>query len=379
MKTTKNAQYIGIVGVKGGKELMTQRMTSPERMMAVMSGKRPDRVPVIPFALGYSSQVTGVSLGDWYADGDKCFEAQFASMRLHGYEETPMYGYASMGALEFGGEIEYPYGKGQGAPFVKKHPVNTIEDIDKLQVPDFEKELPGAYKQADKLASRCAEMGMPVSVQVGSTFTAASVVANTSEFISWLLMEPDAAHLLLGKVCDMFINAIDYFVDKYGAQKMLPFDGGPSESNTLISAEMFEEFAYPYMKRIHTHLKEAGVNSVLMHPCSDQNKNIPHYVKLRTEMDWSGKYVWLFGPETPVKAQIEAFGDHDVVCGNINPSLFLTESYEDLVEICKENILEGMHSPSGYMLAAGCEFPPHAPPIKLMAMMDAAETYGRYE
>ncbi|MDG6244941.1 MAG: uroporphyrinogen decarboxylase family protein [Methanolobus sp.] len=358
---------------------MTNRMTPPERMMAVMTGQKPDRVPVVPFVLGYASKVTGISLGDFYADGDKCFEAQFASMRLHGYEQTPMYGYASMGAFEFGGEIEYPYGKGQGAPFVKKHPVETIEDIEKLEVPDFKKELPGAYKQADRLASRCSELGLPVSVQVGSTFTAASVIANTSEFVSWLIMEPKAAHSLLDKVCNMFINAIDYFAEKYGAENMLPFDGGPSESNTMISADMFAEFAYPYMKRIHTHLKELGVNSVLMHPCSDQNKNIPHYIKLRNEIGWSGKYVWLFGPETPVKTQVEAFGDHDIVCGNINPSLFITEPYEELLEICGQNILEGMNSPSGFILAAGCEFPPNAAPIKLMAMLDAAEKYGRYE
>lgn len=358
---------------------MTQRMTPSERMMAVMTGQKPDRVPVVPFVLGYSSKITGISLGDFYADGDKCFEAQFASMRLHGYEQTPMYGYASLGAFEFGGEIEYPYGKGQGAPFVKKHPVKNIEDIEKLEVPDFKRELPGAYKEADKLAARCHAMGMPVSVQIGSTFTATSVVADTSEFLSWLLMEPKAAHSLLNKVCDMFINAIDYFAEKYGAENMLPFDGGPSESNTMISPEMFAEFAYPYMKRIHTHLKELGVHAVLMHPCSDQNKNIEHYVKLRDELGWSGKYVWLFGPETPIKDQVKAFGDHDVICGNINPPLFLTEPYEKLLEICKQTIHEGMNSPSGFILAPGCEFPVNAAPIKLMAMMDAAEMYGRYE
>ncbi len=358
---------------------MTQRMTSPERMMAVMTGQKPDRVPVVPFALGYCANITGISLGDFYADGDKCFEAQFASMRLHGYEQTPMYGYASMGAFEFGGEVEFPYGKGQGAPFVKKHPVNKPEDVDKLVVPDFKEELPGAYKQADRLAARCAELGLPVSIQVGSTFTAASVVAETSEFISWLVMEPEVVHSLLDKVCSMFINAIDYFADKYGAEALLPFDGGPSESNTMISADMFGEFAYPYMKRIHTHMKEKGVHGVLMHPCSDQNQNIPYYVKLREELDWSGKYVWLFGPETTVSKQIEAFGDHDVVCGNVNPSLFLTESYEDLLELCRENILEGKNSPAGYIFAPGCEFPPNAAPIKLMAMLDAAEKYGRYD
>lgn len=358
---------------------MSKAMTSPERMMAVMSGQKPDRIPVVPFVEGYAAKITGISLGDFYADGDKCFEAQFASMRLHGYEQTPMYEYASCGAWEFGGEIEFPYGKGQGAPFVKKHPVKDLEDIDKLEVPDFNKALPGGYKEADKVAARCHAMGMPVCVQVGSSFTAASVVADTSEFLTWLIMEPKAVHQLLDKVSDMFINALDYFAGKYGAENMLPFDGGPSESNTMISPETFAEFAYPYMKKVHAHMKELGVHSVLMHPCSNQNKNIPHYLRLRNELNWSGKYVWLFGPETPIKDQIKAFGDHDVICGNINPPIFLSSSYDEAVEICRQNISEGMNSPSGYILAPGCEFPVDAAPIKLMAMVDAAEKYGRYE
>lgn len=67
-------------------------------MAALISGQKPDRVPVIPFVSGYSIQITGIPLGDFYADGDKCFEAQFQAMRLHGYDQTPMYGYASCGA-----------------------------------------------------------------------------------------------------------------------------------------------------------------------------------------------------------------------------------------------------------------------------------------
>ncbi|WP_440945689.1 uroporphyrinogen decarboxylase family protein [Methanosarcina sp. T3] len=358
---------------------MASRMTSAERMAAVISGQKPDRVPVIPFIEGYASQITGISLGDFYADGDKCFEAQFASMRLHGYEQTPMYGYASCGAWEFGGEIGFPYGKGQGAPFVKKHPVETIEDIDKLEVPDFGRELPGAYKIADRVATRCFELGMPATVQIGSIFTAASVVADTSEFLAWLIMEPKAVHLLLDKVSDMFVNALDYFADKYGSESLLPFDGGPSESNNMISPQMFEEFAYPYMKKVHTRVKELGIHAVLMHPCANQNLNLPYYAKLREETNWSGKYFWLFGPETPIKDQIKAFGDHDVICGNINPPLFLTNSYEELLEICRRNIEEGINSPSGYVLSPGCEFPVNAAPVKVMAMVDAAEKYGRYE
>jgi uroporphyrinogen decarboxylase len=101
------------------------------------------------------------------------------------------------------------------------------------------------------------------------------------------------------------------------------------------------------MKKIHDHVRERGVPAMLMHPCADQNANIPYYVKMREENDWSGKYVWLFGPETPIKTQIDAFGDHDVICGNINPPLFQSSTYEEVLELCRVNIEEGINAPNG--------------------------------
>ena len=43
-----------------------------------------------------------------------------------------------------------PGNNGDTAPAVIDHPVKTLEDIDRLKVPDFEKELPGAYAVADQ-------------------------------------------------------------------------------------------------------------------------------------------------------------------------------------------------------------------------------------
>ncbi|RZN48294.1 methyltransferase [archaeon] len=355
------------------------RMTSPERMGAVMMGEKPDRIPVVPFILGYAAQITGVSIGDLYADGDKCFEAMFNSMRLHGYEQTPMYGYASLGPWEFGGEVMFPYGKGHSAPSVTKHPVMSIEDIENLEVPTFEKELPGGFKEADKVAKRCVAMGMPATIQTGSTFTASSVVAETSLFLKWIFKEPKAVHMLLDKVSDMFVNALEYFAETYGPEHCMPFDGGPVEANTILSPKQFKEFAYPYMEKLHKKIKELGMPAVLMHPCADQNMNIPYYVELRKKLNWEGRYFWLFGPETPIQDQIDNFGDHDIICGNVDPPSIQYKSYEDVVRLCKENIEAGKDSPNGFVLAPGCEFPPLAPPIKVMAMMDAAEKYGRYD
>jgi uroporphyrinogen-III decarboxylase len=123
---------------RGGK-MMARQMTPQERMRTLFTGEKPDRVPVNPFVLGYAAQITGVSIGDLYADGDKWFEAQFAAMRLHGYEATPFYAYASCGPWEFGGRIEFPYREGSSAPYVLQHPVNRIGDIENLEVPDFKR------------------------------------------------------------------------------------------------------------------------------------------------------------------------------------------------------------------------------------------------
>ncbi len=355
------------------------QMTGPERMQAVMMGQKPDRIPVVPFVMGYAANITGIPLGDYYSDGDKCFEAQFMSMRLHGYEQTPLYGYASLGAWEFGGEVGFPYGPGHSAPYVKRHPVMSIEDVENLEVPDFSRELPGSYAESIKVGDRAAKYGMPVTFQSGSTFTAASLVAETSLFLKWAFKEPKTVHLLLDKVSDMFIGALEYFADRYGAEKCMPFDGGPVEANTVLSPTKFKEFAYPYMEKLHMKIKELGYGAVLMHPCADQNLNIPYYIELREKQKWYGRYIWLFGPETPIADQIKAFGDHDIICGNVDPPSIQTRSYEEVLNLCKENIEQGKDSPNGFILAPGCEFPPGASPNKMMAFLDAAEQFGRYD
>lgn len=197
-------------------------------------GRKPDRVPVNPFAIGYCAKIIGVPIGDVYADGDKCFEAEFTSMRLHGYEATPMYGYASIGAWEFGGKVRFPYKRGMSAPDVLEHPVNDVEDVEELEVPTFENELPGSYAEADKVMQRCRELDMPAIIQGGSTFTAAANVVDTEKFLKWVRGEPEVAHRLLEKVSDMFVNALEYFAEKYGAENCLPFDGGPVDASTVI-------------------------------------------------------------------------------------------------------------------------------------------------
>lgn len=359
---------------------MTKPMTPPERMMAVLMGQeKPDRVPVVPFIQSYAAKIAGMSLGDFWPDGDKYFDANFASMRLHGYEQTPLFGYAACGPWEFGGKVGMPEGTTELAPYVIEPPVKTLEDIEKLAVPTFDGQLPGGYAITDRVAERCVEMGMPAGFQAGSIFSAAAQVAPTNSFLEWVVTEPDAVHMLMDKVSDMFINASEYFANKFGAEHCMTFQAGPLEANGVISPMTFKDLVYPYILKVNKKLKELGIAISMMHPCADQNLNIPYYVQMREECGWFGRYIWIFGPETSIPDQIKAFGDHDIICGNVSPVEILDKPYEDVVQMCKEAIELGKDSPGGFILTPGCEFPAEAAPIKVMAMMDAAEQFGRYE
>lgn len=359
---------------------MTKPMTPPERMMAVLMGQeKPDRVPVVPFIQAYAAKIAGMSLGEFWSDGDKYFDANFASMRLHEYEQTPLFGYAACGPWEFGGKIGMPEGTAELAPYVIEPPVTSLEDIEKLAVPTFDGPLPGAYGIADRVAERCIEMGMPAGFQAGSIFSAAAQVAPTNSFLEWVVTEPDAIHMLMDKVSDMFINAIEYFANKYGAEHCIPFQAGPLEANGMISPITFKDLVHPYNLKVNKKIKELGIGVSLMHPCADQNLNIPYYVQMREECGWHGRYIWIFGPETSIPDQMKAFGDHDIICGNVSPMEILDKPYEDVVQMCKEAIEAGKDNPGGFILTPGCEFPAEAAPIKVMAMMDAAEQFGRYE
>ncbi|MEN3017431.1 MAG: uroporphyrinogen decarboxylase family protein, partial [Candidatus Methanosuratincola petrocarbonis] len=227
---------------------MRERMTPMERMGAVLMGQKPDRVPVNPFILGFAAKVCNLPIGDLYADAKKSFRAQVLCAEMYGYDATPMYGYASYGAWEFGGKIGMPYEAGQSAPYVIKHPVETPEDVDKLEVPDPKNA--GSIPISMGVGKLCYENRMPVIFQCGEILTTSAMVAEPARILSWMIRKPEVVHKLHKKIAEYFVAVADYFTSTFGADKCMAFTGGPVESNKLINPNQFATFVYPYMKEV---------------------------------------------------------------------------------------------------------------------------------
>jgi uroporphyrinogen decarboxylase len=110
--------------------LRPDTMSSMERMMALMTGQKPDRVPFNPFASGFAARNVGYPIEVMYSDPLRCLQAQLWTAQQYGAEPTAGMGYASYGAWEFGGEVRMPRGEWEGAPSVVRPAVESEEELE---------------------------------------------------------------------------------------------------------------------------------------------------------------------------------------------------------------------------------------------------------
>jgi len=351
-----------------------EKMTSAERMRAVLTRQRPDRVPFMPFIFGYCARNVGYPIRSIYDDAEKSFWAQMWTAETFGYDGGALYGYASYGGWEFGGEIRMPESEWEQAPAVTRHPARTPEEVNALEIPDVE--TAGAYPIAIQFAKIQRELGVPIMVMGISPFTASGNIAGIDMLCRWLMKKPEVSHKLLGKVLVFAKNVIDYFVANFAGHPMIAFTGMEAMSaNQIISPNQFEEFVLPYQKELHDHILERGIRHIFSHICGEQNANLPYW----SQIEFGDPGILSFGHEVDLTKAVEVFGDKHAIAGNIEPRVIQEGTWQEVYELCTIAIEKGKYAPSGYLLMAGCEVPVHAPPYNLYVMKKAVKDFGFYD
>jgi len=349
-----------------------ETMTSPERMGALMRGEKPDRVPVIPFIFGHTALMCGQPLARVFDDAEESFRCQLLCQEMYGYDGGPLYAYASAGGWEFGGEIEFPYKKYSGAPVVTRRPVQSEEDALALEVPaDVTKA--GALPIALGLARLQAAHGMPVTMQIGSPFTWAGSVIGEDRMMMWLLKKPELVHRVLDKVSEFVIKVAEYYAAEFGAENLTAFHGAATESNKLISPKQFESFLLPYYQKINERVIGLGVSSFFIHICGEQNRNLQYWQQVPV----TRQTILSVGREVSLRTAMDLFPEQ-IIAGNVDPTLIQEGRAEDVLGQARECIEMAKDHPGGYVLMAGCDVPPQAPPVNVFQLVKAAREFGRY-
>jgi len=346
-------------------------MNSQERWDALIAHEPTDRVPCLQFMLGHTAVVNGKPIAKIYDDAAESLACQKNAQALYGHDGLIMHGWANAGGAEFGGDIEFPYRKYTGAPLMKKNPVQSEEDAWNLAVPDDILSV-GTMPISLEISRLQYEMGMTVTVQVGSPLTWAGSICGEERLMVWVMRKPDLVHHVLRVVTDFIKKKADHWIDTFGAERLMAFDLC-IETNKLYSPKHFEAFGFPYLREVHDHMTRQGTSIFLSHICGEQNKNLP----LWSELSYGKRGMVSVGKEVSITKARELFPDL-IVMGNVDPVTVQEGTPEQVRALCKECIEDGKDHPGGYALMTGCEVPPQAPPVNVDQMVKACREFGQY-
>jgi uroporphyrinogen decarboxylase len=349
------------------------RMTSSERLNALLKGEAVDHVPLLCFILGFCAKNVGYPVATIYSDPEKSFRAQVWTREQYGYDSEPFYGYASYGGCEFGGEIKLPGGEYEQAPSHLRFAVEKEQDVEKLKLPDVK--TAGMLPRAMQFSRLQDEHGVSPSVVVGGPFTIAGNICVVDILCRWLVKKPEMVHRLLRLATDHVLDIARYWIDTFGVGRVRIQIWEPLASNQIISPKQFEKFVTPYQIELHEKILAMGIKSILCHICGEQNLNLPYWAQV--PMGDSG--IISIGKEVDINTAIEYFGESCIIAGNIEPTILQTGTPQEIYELCRKAIEKGKHAPRGYALMQGCEVPVNTPPYNLYIMKKAVNDFGWYE
>jgi uroporphyrinogen decarboxylase len=349
-------------------------MTPGERLGSLYGTGWADRPGAGTFAMGLIAKMTpGLSIGECYLDPEKFARAYIRVQQTLGFDSGPMFGHASLGAAEFGGELSYPAPNSRAqSPMVRKHPIDTPEKVDSMEVPEISKvkEVVSECKGANWVVENYPAGFNGPSIVCGSPFSLGGNAIGVEQMLLWMIEEPDLVHKVMDRMSEFLIEKAKYIVANVGP--IMLFDGGPTEANDLISPKQFETFALPYLKKVREGALKAGIPGFLCHPCGDQNGNIEMWAEA------PGNFAVNFDFRTPLEKVVKVFGPKSMIIGNIEPAKFQYSDYDYIYKTTMDYMkIAATNCPHGYMVGPGCEIPTDTPALHVGAMLQATRDYAQ--
>jgi uroporphyrinogen decarboxylase len=339
-------------------------MNSRERVLRALALQKGDRIPVVPFIITFAAKYAGFKFIQYAKNTEVLVKSQIAMARRFKVDAVyvdsdPVIEIESMGA-----EVRYPEDE---SPTASRPAVKTAADIKSLKMPDPERDgrLPVWLNAIRNLKE---EVGDELAV-FGSTngpFQATAQLLGIAEACKCMYRNPSLINDLLNLTTEVVTDFVKAEI-KAGADAIVV--GDAMSSPTVISPRHFEQFSFPFIRRVMHQAGEAV--PFILHICGDATRIIDKMVETGTRYLEVDSYVDL--------ARVRRnFGSSVGIIGNISPSLLLNGNAKQVEDSCR-GAIEAAGGTGAYILGSGCELPKNTPYENLDAMVHAAEQYGRYE
>lgn len=341
-------------------------MTSRELVVRTLDRLPTDRVPVGPMMLDIGAAVIDAPIGTFCSDADVMARGQLALHEQVG-QDVVFLGCDNYYIAEgFGCVAELPPDE---TPHLLRPPLERISDVDGLRVPDPLRDgrMP-VVLEATRIVRKA--VGDEVAIRTPGTgpFALASYFVGTQDFLIEVGMakagmpESDAAaiHRALDLAADALIAFGKACVD---AGSDLLHCGDSLASCDVISPADYEEWAFPYERKVIQAWREYGAKT-LLHICGDSTRVLDLYAE-------TGADVIEVDHKVDLATARAIVGDRSCVIGNVDPVTVLLQGTPERVRAASEQCL-ATGSGGGYILGSGCVVPRITPLENVRAMVQVA-------
>ncbi|MCU0521197.1 MAG: hypothetical protein MUF84_10955 [Anaerolineae bacterium] len=380
---------------------MAQAMTSRQRMLAAIRNEVPDRVPVAPdISNMVPTRLSGRGYFAVYIHEDPpLWQAYIDAVRYYGIDGWFTYGYVGLTTQDVSwserwlhqddekrvkevtihtpaGELiqEVLYSCRQ-PPFLIRKP---IEDIHR-DWPRF-RHLLGPIVDADfsRVAAQRSALG-ELGVLGGNVPTPGFHIWSEwfqggVETLSYLMVDRPA---LLDEIAelhhDRLLRELDYTLQA-GFDFVLT---GGSGSVTLASPKLWRKHALPTLKVLCERCQAAGVPTMI-HSCGRQRAMVEVCARETTLNCINPLEIPPMGDITLAEAKRVVKGTHLSLMGNLHTTDVMLRGTTDQVRVASRQAIDDAAEGGGFVLSTGDQCGWATPDENIFAMVETAETYGRY-
>lgn len=336
-------------------------MNSYQRTLSAIKGEKIDRVPVIPLIIQHSLNVSGIPHSIYSSNPSKMAESQIVTAKFYNYDGIHLTTDNSILAEAWGCRILLPYDE---PPQIVERVLGNTKDLTKLLKVDTKKSarIP-VILGATKIARNMLKEDYFIKTNIDSgPFSLASAVRG-EEKIFMDMYDDEQFVMDLLEICTNTLIEYGKAVAEAGAHGLTFGDS----TSGLIGRELYEKFAFPFVKHAITELKKNGI-PVFLHICGDTN----HILDLMVE---TGADCLEIDTQVSFEKAKEIVGDRVCITGNVAPVETMLQGTSQKVYKESSKCIKDLGPKRKLILSAGCEVPRETPRENIIAMIQAATNY----
>jgi len=326
-------------------------MNSYQRVMSVIEGERPDKLPNLNILMQFAAREIGVKYREYATDYRNIVRGNIACAEKYGIDcVTVMQGPMSE-AHDLGAKVVFPE---DGVPYSPEPLIRSHADVKALSpvgIPaggKMENIVRGVESYAAQVKGELAIIGW-----VEGCFAEAADLLGVTEFLT-SLVDPDEE----GFIRDLLDLILEQEITFAKAQIAVGADiiGVGDAIASVAGPVCYRKLAREYEEKLLSAIQAAGAKTKL-HICGNIAPflaDIPVDCCDIVDVDWM----------VPLDEAVRLFGGRCVVSGNYDPvSVLLSGSKADVdAAVRKCAAIAGLK----HCTAAGCEVPRHTPPENLL-------------